>query len=115
MRHASLGVDNLRAWSHLNDVKFFDASVEARILGEDGSNKGGGLLANAEHGPGQPFLAVPLELVLSKERVEQCAKSDGHLKELIDAAPSLFQVGCRQNQCQDCFEVGAFTVANSSC
>jgi hypothetical protein len=95
MRYALLSLDNLRAWAHFNDVKLFGASIEARIIGEDGNDKGGGLLANAEHGPGQPFLAVPLELVLSKERVEQCSKSDRHLKELIDAAPSLFQVGCR--------------------
>ena len=93
MRHAELGLENLRAWAHFNDVKLFEASIEACIIGDDGNDKGGGLLASAEHGPGQPFLAVPLELVLSKERVEQCAKADQHLKELIEAAPSLFQVG----------------------
>ena len=84
------------AWSHFNDVRLFEASVEERIIGKDGDNKGGGLLALADHGPGKPFLAVPLDLVLSKERVEQCAKADQHLKALIEVVPSLFQVGRRQ-------------------
>ncbi len=108
MRQASLSLQNLRAWSHFNDVRLFEASINQSIIGKDGTDKGGGLLAQAEHGPGQPFLAVPLELVLSKERVEQCAKADQHLKELIDAAPSLFQVGRRQSQSWSCFEVGGY-------
>jgi hypothetical protein len=95
MRHAYLPLEDLRAWSHFNDVRLFEASIEPRIIGEDGSDKGGGLQANAEHGPRKHFVAVPLDLVLSKERVGQCAKADQHLKALIEAAPSLFKVGCR--------------------
>ncbi|KIW62592.1 hypothetical protein PV04_10753 [Phialophora macrospora] len=91
MRQACLPLQNLRAWSHFNNVRLFEASIESRIIGEDGNDKGGGLQANAEHGPGKPFVAVPLDLVLSKERVEQCAKADQHLNELIEAAPSLFK------------------------
>ena len=93
MRQASLPLQSLQTWSHFNDVRLSEASIESRMIGEDGNDKGGGLLANAEHGPGQPFVAVPLELFLSKERVEQCAKADQHLKELIEAAASLAQVG----------------------
>jgi hypothetical protein len=100
MKTASLAVENLCAWAHFNGVRLFEASVEQLIIGEDGHDKGGGLLATAEHGPGQPFLAVPIDLVLSKERVEQCAKTDQHLKELIDAVPSLSQVGCRPRYIQ---------------
>ncbi|ETI20539.1 hypothetical protein G647_08576 [Cladophialophora carrionii CBS 160.54] len=91
MRQASLPLENLRTWAHFNDVRLFEASIEPRIVGEDGNEKGGGLQADAEHGPGKPFVAVPLDLVLSKERVEQCAKADQHLKGLIEAAPSLFK------------------------
>ena len=95
MRYASLPLQNLRTWAHFNDVKLFEASIEPRIVEKDGNEKGGGLQSIAEHGPGTPLVAVPLDLVLSKERVEQCAKVDHHLKELIEAAPSFSQVGRR--------------------
>ncbi|EXJ54368.1 hypothetical protein A1O7_09707 [Cladophialophora yegresii CBS 114405] len=91
MRQAFLPLENLRTWSHFNDVRLFEASIEPHIIGEDGNEKGGGLQADAEHGPGKPFLAVPLDLVLSRERVEQCAKADQYLKGLIEAAPSLLK------------------------
>lgn len=95
MKQASLPLQNLQAWAHFNNVRLFEASTQAHIIGEGGIDKGGGLQADGDHGPGEPFVAVPLELVLSKARVEQCAKEDQHLRELVEAVPSLFQVGCR--------------------
>ncbi|EXJ77216.1 hypothetical protein A1O3_10374 [Capronia epimyces CBS 606.96] len=91
MRQASLPAENLQAWSHFNNVELFDTSIEAHIFTEDGVDQGGGLRAKAHHGEGEPLVAVPLDLVLSKDRVAQCAKSDPRLKELIEAAASLFQ------------------------
>lgn len=105
MKQASLPVQNLQAWAHFNNVRLFEASTQAHIIGEGGVDKGGGLQANGAHGPGDRFIAVPLELVLSKERVEQCAKADQHLRELIEAVSSLFQVGrrlCRLFQVGSC-------------
>lgn len=92
MRQTSLPLENLRAWSHFNDVRLFQCAIEPHIISENGTDKGGGLVAEADHGEGEPLTAVPLELVLSKERVEECAKSDPDLRELIEAAVSLFQV-----------------------
>lgn len=96
MRQTSLPLENLQAWSHFNDVQLFDVLVEPHIIA-DGVDRGGGLLAKADHAEAEPLVAVPLDLVLSKQRVEEAAKSDKHLKELIEAAASLFQVGARQS------------------
>ena len=93
MKQVSLSVQNLSAWAHFNDVKLFEASIEEQIIGDDGEDKGGGLQAVSENGPGQLLVSVPLDLLLSKERVEQCAKADQNLNRLIQAAPSLSQVG----------------------
>lgn len=102
MRQASLPAENLPAWAHFNNVQLFDAAIEAHILTEDGFDKGGGLRAKSLHTEGDPLVAVPLDLVLSKERVAQCAKADKRLKELIEAAPSLFQVGQMQLEWYAC-------------
>jgi hypothetical protein len=96
MKQASLPLENLQAWAHFNDIQLSGTSVEPHILAADGTDKGGGLLATTNHAPTEPLLSVPLSLVLSKERVEQCAKEDKDLRTLIDAVPSLFQVrSCR--------------------
>ena len=96
MRQTSLPLQNVHVWAHFNDVKLLQASVEPHIIDKDGNDKGGGLQATADHAEGHPFIAVPLDLVLSKERVEQCAKADQHLKELIEATPALAQVGYKK-------------------
>ena len=108
MQLSSLPLQNLQTWSYFNSVRLFDATIESLVVGNDGIAKGGGLLASGEHGPGQPFIAVPTELVLSKERVEHCAKADRQLKELIEAASSLFQVGVSTSFCRG-HQVGNFT------
>ncbi|KIW93416.1 uncharacterized protein Z519_06021 [Cladophialophora bantiana CBS 173.52] len=91
MRQVSLPLEDLPVWAHFNDVQLFQASIEPHIMREDGNDKGGGLIAKSDHGPGELLVAVPGELVLSKERVEQYAKADQNLKELIEAAASLSQ------------------------
>lgn len=93
MKQTSLPLESLSSWSHLNQVGLLGASVEPHIVAPDGTDKGGGLLATEDHGSGASLLAVPLGLLLSKERVEQYAKEDKNFRELIEAVPSLFQVG----------------------
>lgn len=93
MKQASLPLQDLQTWCHFNDVQLLGASIETNIVSEDGTDKGGGLVAKAQYGSGEPLAAIPLDLVLSKERVEECAKADKDLRELIEAAASLFQVG----------------------
>ncbi|EXJ83157.1 hypothetical protein A1O1_06776 [Capronia coronata CBS 617.96] len=91
MRQASLPVENLPAWAHFNNVQLFDTAIEAHIFTDEGIDKGGGLRAKAHHEEVEPLVAVPLDLVLSKEQVAQCAKTDRQLKELVEATASLFQ------------------------
>lgn len=86
-------LENLYAWSQLNQVKLIDTAVETHILAPDGTDKGGGLVAKSTHGPGEVLLKVPLDLLLSKERVEQHAKGDKFFRELLDAVPPMLQVG----------------------
>jgi len=93
MKHTSLPLENLRSWAVLNNVKLFGADVAPCILTENGSSKGGGLLATSAHDAGAPLLAVPSELILSKGHVEQYAKTDSHFSDLLEAAGPLAQVG----------------------
>ncbi|RVX70938.1 hypothetical protein B0A52_06095 [Exophiala mesophila] len=91
MRHESMPIDHLYAWAELNQVKLIGTTVEPHILAPDGSDKGGGLVVKTSHGPGEALLRVPLDLVLSKERVYEYAKADKQLKELLEAIPPLLQ------------------------
>jgi hypothetical protein len=93
MKQTALPLDSLRAWSHLHEVQLSNVSIEARIVDCIGNDKGGGLLSTAKHASAQSLIAVPLDLVLSKERVEQCAKADRDLQQLLEATSNLFQVG----------------------
>jgi len=93
MRQVSLPLEDLQVWARFNNVQLFETLIEPHLIREDGNDKGGGLLAMGEHGPGKPLVAVPHDLVLSKERVEQYAKADQILRELVEAATLLVQVG----------------------
>jgi hypothetical protein len=93
MKQTSLPLENLQAWSRLNNIRFFDVAVESHIIADNGVDKGGGLLARNDHDEGQSLVAVPLDLVLSRERVAEAAKADKSLRQLVEAVPSLFQVG----------------------
>ncbi|KIX96138.1 uncharacterized protein Z520_07916 [Fonsecaea multimorphosa CBS 102226] len=92
MRQVSLPLEDLHVWAHFNNVQLFEISIEPHIIREDGNDKGGGLLAKGEHGPGKPLVAVPHDLLLSKERVEQYAKADQSLQALLEAAAPLVQI-----------------------
>ena len=67
MRQTSLPLENLQAWSHFNDVQLFDVLVEPHIIA-DGVDKGGGLLAQADHAEAEPLVAVPLDPVPPNHR-----------------------------------------------
>lgn len=53
-------------------------------------------MVKSSHGPGEALLKVPLDLVLSKERVYEQAKADKQLRELLEVVPPLLQVGSQQ-------------------
>jgi hypothetical protein len=88
MRRHCLPIEHLRAWATLNDVKFNDTCVE-RITNPDGQHKGAGLFAARDFEMSLDFetflLSVPHELVLSMDLVHDYAKSDGHLRDVLEA------------------------------
>lgn len=85
MRRTQLPISVLPAWSKLNDVVFYDISVE------DIGNKGIGLVAARPITSEDTFdiptvMRVPKNLILSAEAVEVYAKTDNHFRELLSAA-----------------------------
>jgi hypothetical protein len=88
MRRHCLPIERLRAWATLNGVKFDGTRVE-RITNLDGQHEGAGLFAARDFGTSQDsetfLLSVPHELVLSVDLVHDYAKSDGHLRDVLEA------------------------------
>lgn len=94
MKNTSLPLGQLETWSKLNNIVLHNVKVTSQVVTQDGSDKGGGLFATADHAASDVLLSVPSDLVLSKEQVEQCAKTDARLKEVLDAVGAFGQVGC---------------------
>ncbi|EEH33402.1 SET domain-containing protein [Paracoccidioides lutzii Pb01] len=94
MRRETLPIDAVAAWTRLNNIEFHGVEVK-RLETGDGVDKGAAVVAtetmstqelNAE-AQAQPkiLMTVPRDLILSLESVENYAKSDRHLKEVLDA------------------------------
>lgn len=83
MQYASLSTSQLSSWALLNNIELYGLKVESDIFDEDGSSKGGGLVATAEHSGGEPILTVPHDIVISKEQISNCARADATLRELL--------------------------------
>ncbi len=84
MHYASLPTSQLSSWALLNNIELRSIRVASDIVNEDGSSKGSGLLATAEHHNGEPLLIVPHDIVLSKDQVIECARTDFKLRELLE-------------------------------
>jgi hypothetical protein len=93
MRYESLALEQLPTWAKFNGVKLDDTKISSKITGNDGSEKGGGLLAQHDLSASNPLLTVPADLILSREGIEQYAKSDLRFRELLDATKALTHVG----------------------
>ena len=79
----------LSAWATLNNVEYH--GVHIRYLGD---NQGFGAVAQRT-GPiqkGQVLMNIPADLILAAETVENWAKTDRHLRELLSAVGELAQV-----------------------
>lgn len=95
MRRESVPIESLPLWVHLNDVSL--SGVEFRRLkDDDGTDKGCAVVATAEkddehlesgdtHSHPQVLIRVPSDLVLSRESVDNYAKSDRYLREVLEA------------------------------
>lgn len=81
MRWETLHIDQLATWTRLNHVEFEGVKVSA-LQG----NKGSGLVTTVERSTKNPLLmTVPNDLVLSLENVWVHAKSDKHLRQVLEA------------------------------
>lgn len=96
MKHASLAADQLLPWATLNDVNLRGVKISSNIIAADGASKGGGILSTQAHEPHDVLLSIPQELILSKEAVLQCAKTDRHLRQLVEALDDFITVGTTQ-------------------
>jgi hypothetical protein len=97
MKYDSLPIEQLHPWAQFNGVTFNNVAVAPNIVGKDGVDKGAGLVATidfSENGAAQDILlAIPADLVLSREAVILCAKADSQLKEILDAVGEFAEVG----------------------
>lgn len=92
MKYASIPNSQLQPWAVLNDVELHGVKISPAIITEDGINKGGGLVSTTTHESEEVLLSISKDLVLSTEAVLQCAKTDQHLRELVEALSNFVQV-----------------------
>lgn len=90
MHRASFPLSYFPAWAELNHVHFNGVAVSTMSNG-----KGSGLVATAETSePDQILMTVPQALILSLEKVWILAKSDRHLREVLEAVGDWSRVAC---------------------
>lgn len=96
MRRRCLPIEQLEAWAQLNGVVFNNVRVE-RVGAPNGQHKGSGVFATEDlettHGQEGVLLSVPQDLVLSKDLVHDYAKSDVHLRDVLEATGEFGRVG----------------------
>ena len=81
MYRETLPIDQLNAWAQLNNVKI--NGLKITTLQRD---RGSGLVATAERSTNsQLLMTIPNDLVLSLESVWLYAKSDKHLRQVLEA------------------------------
>lgn len=93
MKYSTISTDQLQPWATLNDAELRGVKISSAIITEDGVNKGGGLLSTIAHESQDVLLSISRDLILSKEAVSQCAKTDKHLRDLTEALSDFIQVG----------------------
>ena len=96
MRRKCLPIEQLQAWATLNGAEFNNTCVQ-RIPSSDGENKGAGVFATRDfktnHDHEAILLSVPHDLVLSQDQVSNYAKSDRHLRDVLEAIGEFGRVG----------------------
>lgn len=97
MHRRYLPIEQLQAWAILNGVKFNNTWVDCRPPSK-GEQRGAGVFVTTDfetdHDHEAILVSVPHDLVLSQELVADFAKSDRHLKEVLEAAGEFGRVGC---------------------
>jgi hypothetical protein len=88
MKRSELPLTLLDSWAKINDISLHKVKID-NIQG-----RGFGIVADQNIGqsPNSTLIVVPKELVLSAESVHDWAKTDIHLRELLDSLESLAAV-----------------------
>ncbi len=87
MRRQTLPTTALPGWARLNGIEFDGVGIER--LTDHGIDKGSAVVARREltrEGGNEQLMLVPKDLILSLEAVWNYAKSDKHLREVLEAA-----------------------------
>lgn len=93
MKRQYLPVEALASWARLNGVTFHGVAFE-RTRSADGTDKGSAVIAKEERNNGDPaseesrpeiLIRVPQDLVLSLSLVDNYAKSDRYLRQVLEA------------------------------
>lgn len=81
MQRKFLPIEALPAWAELNNVEFHGVRICSLP-----DSKGSRVVATAEHAEeGAILMRIPQELVLTPEKVWTYAKSNHHLREVLEA------------------------------
>jgi len=77
-------VDTLPTWANFHGVAFNHVSI-GPLPGFEG--RGSAVIADGEliGGKAEPLLVVPKELIVSRQNIDLFAKSDHHLRELLES------------------------------
>jgi hypothetical protein len=86
-----LPIGTFSTWAEFHGVRFHGIKI-GPLPGFE--QRGSTVIANRKLNGGheQPLMVVPKELIISRQNVELVAKSDSHLKELLDAIGDFGQV-----------------------
>ncbi|KKK13472.1 hypothetical protein ARAM_002313, partial [Aspergillus rambellii] len=93
MKRNSFPIEALAPWARLNGVSTHEVAFR-KLQAEDGTDKGGAIVATGDILPSesgnevsleaQVLLKVPSDMILSYEMVENHAKSDRYLRDVLD-------------------------------
>lgn len=90
-------IGSFPTWAEFHDVKFNGVRVGPMPGFEE---RGSTVIASRDHvGGDEPLMVVPKDLIISRNNVELIAKSDQHLRELLDAAGEFGRVRKYQKEC----------------
>lgn len=103
MRREYLPIETLPAWQRLNGVVATGVEFQKLGFGEHGADKGSAIIATEAKSSSENdlkpeiLLRIPNNLVLSLETVQNHAKSDHHLRDVLGAVGDFGRV--RRSAC----------------
>lgn len=91
MKFDRLALENLPSWSMINGIETSGIRLEPHII-RDGVDCGGGLVSNTATKEDTVLVSVPQDLILNREQVFLQAKTDAHLRQLLETLGDFVEV-----------------------